>query len=172
MCGGDFINKNPNEAFKVLDYAEVSRSQEEPIVKEPPRDRIVNKARSSGVYAILEGLDIQEKIATIIRRLDDLEAKKVQKVQIDKEGTMQLCLICKSMEHDVHSCPTLPIVQDIFFEQANGIGTYKQPMNNSPYSNTYFPNWKNHSNVSWGSNNNDKFQYQGNQYQCYQSNEQ
>ena len=84
---------------------------------------------------------------------------------------MQLCLICKSMEHDVHSCPTLPIVQDIFFEQANGIGTYKQPMNNSPYSNTYFPNWKNHSNVSWGSNNNDRFYHQGNQYQGYQGNE-
>ena len=70
----------------------------------------MNKARSSGVYAILDGLDIQEKIATIIRRLDGLEAKKVQKVQIANEGIMQLCLICQSMEHDVHSNPILPIV--------------------------------------------------------------
>ena len=78
MCGGDFINKNPNEAFQFLDYvAKVSRSWEKPIVKEPPRDRTVNRARTSGMYALLEGLDVQEKIATIIRRLDDLEAKKV-----------------------------------------------------------------------------------------------
>ncbi|RVW72684.1 hypothetical protein CK203_056546 [Vitis vinifera] len=62
---------------------------------EPPRDRIVNRARASGVYALLEGLDVQEKIATIIRRLDDLEAKKVQKFQIANEGTMQPCLILK-----------------------------------------------------------------------------
>ena len=73
------------------------------------------------------------------KRLDDLEAKKVQKVQIANEGIMQLCLICQSMEHDVHSCPTLLAVQDMFFEQANAIGTYKQPMNNFPYSNTYNP---------------------------------
>ncbi|RVX22748.1 hypothetical protein CK203_008347 [Vitis vinifera] len=44
MCRGGFMNKNPNEAFQFPDYvAEVSRSWEEPIVKEPPRDRIVNR---------------------------------------------------------------------------------------------------------------------------------
>ena len=36
MCGGDFMNKNPDEAFQFLDYVvEVSRSWEEPIFKEP-----------------------------------------------------------------------------------------------------------------------------------------
>ena len=109
------MNKNPNEVFQFLDYvAEVSRSWEEPIVKEPPRDRTVNRVRASGVYALLEGLDVQAKIATIIRRLDNLEAKKVQKVHIANEEIMQPCLICKSMEHDTHSCPTLPVVQDMF----------------------------------------------------------
>ena len=81
MCGGDFMNKNPDEAFQFFDYVvEVSRSWEEPIVKEPPRDRIGNKTKASGVYALPESLDVQAKITTIIRRLDDLEAKKVQKV--------------------------------------------------------------------------------------------
>ncbi|RVW69055.1 hypothetical protein CK203_052148 [Vitis vinifera] len=46
MCGGDFMNKNPDEAFQFLDY--------------------------------VEGLDVQAKFATIMRRLDDLEAKGVQ----------------------------------------------------------------------------------------------
>ena len=53
------MNKNLDEAFQFLDYvAEVSRSWEEPTVKEPPRDRIVNKARASGVYTLLEGIDV------------------------------------------------------------------------------------------------------------------
>ena len=83
MCGGDFMNKNPDEAFQFLDYVvEVSRSWEETIVKEPSRDRTMNKTKASRVYALPESLDIQAKITTIIRRLDDLEAKKVQKVQI------------------------------------------------------------------------------------------
>ena len=75
---------------------------------------------------------------------------------------MQPCLICKSMEHDVHSYPSLPIVQDMFSEQANAIETYKQLMNSSSYSNTYNLGWKNNSNKSWECNNNDQFQHQGN----------
>ncbi|RVW93731.1 hypothetical protein CK203_043391 [Vitis vinifera] len=79
MCRGDFMNKNPDKAFQFLDYvAEVSRSWEEPIVKEPSRDRTMDRARASGVYTLPEGLDIQAKFATVMRRLDDLEAKGVQ----------------------------------------------------------------------------------------------
>ncbi|KAL6332569.1 hypothetical protein AAG906_008989 [Vitis piasezkii] len=88
MCGGDFMNKNPDEAFQFLDYvAEVSRSWDEPIVKEPSRDRTMNRARASGVYTLPRG---------------------VQEVQIVNDGVTQLCLICKSTEHGVQSCPTLP----------------------------------------------------------------
>ncbi|XP_034681978.1 uncharacterized protein LOC117911682 [Vitis riparia] len=95
MCGRDFMNKNPDEAFQFLDYvAEVSRSWEETIVKESPKDRKMNRARASGVYTLPEGLDVQAKFATIMRRLDDLEAKGVQEVQIVNEGVTQLCLIC------------------------------------------------------------------------------
>ena len=94
----------------------------------------MNKARASRVYTLLEGLDVQEKFATIMRRLDDLEVKGVQEVQILNEGITQPCLICKSMEHGVQSCPTLPAMQDMFSGQANALGTYKQYFNNSPYS--------------------------------------
>ena len=91
MCRGDFMNKNPNKAFQFLDYVvEVSRSWEEPIVKEPSRDRTMNRARASGVYTLLEGLDVQAKFATIMRRFDDLEGKGVQEVQIVNEGVTQL----------------------------------------------------------------------------------
>ncbi|RVW86549.1 Retrovirus-related Pol polyprotein from transposon 297 [Vitis vinifera] len=122
MCGGDFMNKNPDEAFQFLDYvAEVSRSWDEPIVKEPSRDRTMNRARASGVYTLPEGLDVQAKLATVMRRLDDLEAKGVQEVQIVNDGVTQLCLIW----------------------------TYKQYSSNSPYSNTYNPGWRNHPNLSW-----------------------
>ena len=85
------MNKNLDETFQFLDYVvEVSRSWEEPIVKEPPRDRTMNRAIASGVYSLLEGLDVQAKFATIMRRLDDLEAKRVQEVQIVNEGVAQL----------------------------------------------------------------------------------
>ena len=69
------MNKNLDEAFQFLDYvAEVSRSWDEPIVKEPSRDRTMNRARASRVYTLPEGLDVQAKFATIMRRLDDIGA--------------------------------------------------------------------------------------------------
>ncbi|RVW27247.1 hypothetical protein CK203_107142 [Vitis vinifera] len=90
MCGANFINKNPDEAFQFLDYVvEVSRGWEEPIVKEPSRDRTMNMARASGVYTLPKGLDVQAKFATIMRRLDDLEAKGVQEEQIVNERVTQ-----------------------------------------------------------------------------------
>ena len=149
MCGGDFINKNLNESFQFLNYVvKVSRSWEEPIVKETPRDRTMNKARASGVYTLLESLDVQVKFVTIMRRLDDLEAKGVQEVQIVNEGITQPFLICKSMEHGVQSCPTLLVVQDMLSKQANALRTYNQYFSNSPYSSTYNPGRKNHLNLS------------------------
>ena len=93
-----------------------------------------------------------------MRRLDDLEAKGVQEVQIVNEGVTQLCLICKSMKHGVQSCPTLPPVQDMFSEQDNSLETYKQYSSNSPYSNTYNSGWRNHPNLSWRGGNNGQFQ--------------
>ncbi|RVW14771.1 hypothetical protein CK203_091036 [Vitis vinifera] len=104
-----------------------------------------------------------------MRKLDDLEAKGVQEVQIVNEGVTQLCLICKSTKHGVQSCPTLLAVQDMFSEQANALGTYKQYSSNSPYSNTYNPGWRNHPNLSWKGGNNGQFQQQGNQFQGNQT---
>ncbi|KAL6319809.1 hypothetical protein AAG906_036871 [Vitis piasezkii] len=62
---------------------------------ETPRDRIMNRARASGVYTLVQGLDVHAKFANIMRRLDDLEAKGVQEVQIVNEGITQLCLISR-----------------------------------------------------------------------------
>ncbi|KAL6313217.1 hypothetical protein AAG906_016828 [Vitis piasezkii] len=119
----------------------------------------MNRERASGVYILPKGLDVQAKFATIMRRLDDLEAKGVQEVQIVNEGVTQLCLICKSTEHGMQSYPTLPIVQNMFTEQANALKTYKQYSSNSLYSNTYNPGWRNHPNLSWRGGNNGQFQY-------------
>ena len=53
------MNKNPDEMFQFLDYvAKVSRSWEEPIIKEPPRAKTVNRVRASGVYTLPKGLDV------------------------------------------------------------------------------------------------------------------
>ena len=58
------------------------------------------------------------------------------------------CSICQSFEHLVEECPMMPVVREMFRDQANVIEQFK-PNNNAPYSNTYNSNWRNHPNLSW-----------------------
>ena len=60
----------------------------------------------------------------------------------------KLCSICQSFEHLVEECPTIPIVREMFGDQANVIGQVK-PNHNASYGNTYNSNWRNHPNFSW-----------------------
>ncbi|KAL6343083.1 hypothetical protein AAG906_017895 [Vitis piasezkii] len=69
MCGGDFMSKNPEEAMDFLSYVskDVWRMKSQPNAK-------------GGMYVLSEDMDMKEKFATMARRLEELELKKVQEV--------------------------------------------------------------------------------------------
>ncbi|KAL6345489.1 hypothetical protein AAG906_017210 [Vitis piasezkii] len=124
MCGGDFMSKNPEEAMDFLSYmAEVSRGWDEPNARE---------------------------VAALVRRLEELEMKKIQEVQAISKTLVQAMpySICQSYEHLVGECPIIPAVREMFGDQANVIGQFK-PNNNASYGNTYNSNLRNHPNFSW-----------------------
>ncbi|RVW12548.1 hypothetical protein CK203_082450 [Vitis vinifera] len=126
MCGGDFMSKNPEEAMDFLSYvAEVSRGWDEPNAREVGRMKSQPNAKG-GMYVLNEDMDMKAKVAAMARRLEELEMKK----------------------HLVEKCPTIPVVREIFGDQANVIGQFK-PNNNALYGNTYNSNWRNHPNFSW-----------------------
>ena len=151
MCGGDFMSKGPEEAFDFLTYvAEVSRGWDEPNMKgKAPMNS------KGGMYVLNGDVDMQAKVASLARRLEELEVKGVHDVKAVHEASTQplQCSICQSLEHRVEECPTIPVVREMFCEQANALGFYKQP-NNAPYSQTYNPGWRSHPNFSWRSNKN------------------
>ena len=76
--------------------------------------------------------------------------KKIREVQAIFETPVQAmsCSICQSFEHLVEECPTMPVVREMFRDQANVIRQFT-PSNNASYSNTYNLNWRNHPNFSW-----------------------
>ncbi|RVW21672.1 Retrovirus-related Pol polyprotein from transposon 297 [Vitis vinifera] len=150
MCGGDFMSKNLEEAMDFLSYvAEVSREWDEPNTREVGRMKSQPNAKG-GMYVLNEDIDMKAKVAAMARRLEELEMKKVQEVQVIFETSMQVmpCSICQSYEHLVEECPTIPVVREMFGDQANVIGQFK-PNNNASYGNTYNSNWRNHPNFSW-----------------------
>nr|CAN77722.1 hypothetical protein VITISV_020621 [Vitis vinifera] len=141
MCGGDFMSKNPEEAMEFLNYvAEVSRGWDEPNVREVGRMKSQPNVKG-GMYLLNEDIDMKAKVAAMARRLEELEMKKVQEVQAISETSVQAMpwFIFQSYEHLVEECPTIPVVREMFGDQANVIGQFK-PNNNASYGNTYNSN--------------------------------
>ncbi|RVW57701.1 hypothetical protein CK203_117285 [Vitis vinifera] len=147
------INACPHHGFDtwllVSYFYDVSRGWDEPNVREVGRMKSQTNAKG-GMYVLNEDIDMKAKVAAMVRRLEELEMKKVQEVQAISETSMQtmLCSICQSYEHLVEECLTILTVREMFGDQANVIGQFK-PNNNTSYGNTYNLNWRNHPNFSW-----------------------
>ncbi|KAL6349904.1 hypothetical protein AAG906_002011 [Vitis piasezkii] len=147
MCGGDFMSKNPEEAMDFLSYvSEVTRGWDEPNSKELGRMKAPVNPKG-GMYVLSEDMDMKAKVATIARRLEELELKKMHEVQaiFETQAHAMPCTICQSCDHVVDECPTMPAVREMLGDQANVVGQFR-PNNNAPYGNTYNSSWRNHPN--------------------------
>ncbi|RVW72372.1 hypothetical protein CK203_056226 [Vitis vinifera] len=130
--------------------AEVSRGWDEPNAREVGRMNSQPNASSvkARMYTLNEDTDTKAKFAVMARRLEELEMTKIRKVQAISDTPVQAkpCSICQSFENLVKECPTMPVVREMFGDQANVIGKFKP---NNSYGNTYNSNWRNHPNFSW-----------------------
>ncbi|RVX11291.1 hypothetical protein CK203_019606 [Vitis vinifera] len=84
-------------------------------------------------------MDFLSYVAEVSRGWDEPNAREVGRMKSQpnaKVGSL------------VEECPTIPIVREMFGDQANVIGQFK-PNNNASYGNTYNSNWRNHPNFSW-----------------------
>ncbi|RVW73718.1 hypothetical protein CK203_054988 [Vitis vinifera] len=150
MCGGDFMSKNPEEAMDFLSYvSEVSRGWDEPNSREMGKMKAPVNPKA-GMYMLSEDMDMKAKVATMARRLEELELKKMHEVQAISETQVHVmpCTICQSCDHVVDECPTIPAVREMLGDQANVVGQFR-PNNNAPYGNTYNSSWRNHPKFSW-----------------------
>ncbi|RVW70099.1 hypothetical protein CK203_062290 [Vitis vinifera] len=68
-----------------------------------------------GMYVLSEDMDMKAKVATIARRLEELELKKMHEVQAISETQAHVmpCTICQSCDHVVDECPTMPAVREM-----------------------------------------------------------
>ena len=140
MCRGDFLSKNLKEAMDFLNYVvEASKGWDEPNPREIERMRPQPSIRG-GMYSLPEDLDMKAKLSTLVGRLEELAMRKQHEVQAVTETPMpsKPCFICQSTKHVRELCPTIPVVREMFADQANFIGQYKL-LTNAPYGNTYNP---------------------------------
>ncbi|KAL6340246.1 hypothetical protein AAG906_040682 [Vitis piasezkii] len=139
------INACPHHGFDTWLLDGMSPTQERKEVSSQPTQN-----PKGGMYVLSEDMDMKAKVATIARRLEELELKKMHEVQAISETQAHAmpCTICQSCDHVVDECPTMPAVREMLGDQANVVGQFR-PNNNAPYGNTYNSSWRNHPNFSW-----------------------
>ncbi|KAL6327073.1 hypothetical protein AAG906_013820 [Vitis piasezkii] len=131
LIHGSYKNQ---EAMDFLSYVvEVSRGWDEPNSREKgkfPSQQTQNP--KAGMYMLSEDVDMKAKVATLARRLEELELKKIHEVQAisDTQVHVMPCTICQSCD------------------QVNVVGQFR-PNNGASYGNTYNSSWRNHPNFSW-----------------------
>ena len=150
MCGGDFLNKNPDEAMDFLNYvAETSTAWDEPNPRETDRHRPpVNQ--KGGIFSLSEEMEMKAKLSSLTRRLEELELRNQHKVQTVTEPPvpLQSCFNFQSTSHQRDQCPIAPSIGNLMQDQADIVDESRHLIS-APYGNTYNPNWRNHPNLSW-----------------------
>ena len=103
-----------------------------------------------GIYALSEDAEMNAKLTTLTRRLEEFEMRNQHDVQAVSEllASHPACFNCQSSSHPGEHFPLVPSVRDLLQEHAHVLGQNKPPTN-APYGNTYNPNWRNHPNLSW-----------------------
>ena len=136
MCGGEFLSKHPDEAMDFLNYvAKTSKAWDEPNPRDAERSMPSNHKRG-GMYVLSEDTEMEAKLSTLTRRLDELEMKNQHEMQAVNElsAPQPFCFNYQSSSHPGEHC----------LEHAHVLNQNNSPTN-ALYSNTYNPNWKNHS---------------------------
>ncbi|RVW44193.1 hypothetical protein CK203_089476 [Vitis vinifera] len=86
------------------------------------------------MYILNDGMNMKAEIAAMERRLEELEMNQMQEVQAISQTPLlpMPCAICRSYEHLVDECPTIPAEREMFGD-----------------CNTYNSNLRDHPNFSW-----------------------
>ena len=154
MCKGDFLSKHPDEAMDFLNYvAKTSKGWDEPNPREIERYRPPVNQRG-GMYALNDEMEMKARLATLARKVEELEGKQLHEVQAVTDNTAQTnpCTNFQFPAHTTEQYSMTPAVKDFMSECAHTVGQFKPQQPNAPYGNTYNPNWINHPNLAWRPN--------------------
>ena len=131
MCSGEFLNKNPNEAFEYFDLL-AENAQSWDTIDTSDRSRASTNPSGGGKYQLREDDDLSARVASLTRKLEAIELRKVNGINI----VPKIDEVCRIFETVVRCCPTIPAFKEVLHDQANVMNMVKKSYP-SPYSETY-----------------------------------
>ena len=99
MCNGEFLNKDPDKAFDYFDLL-AKNAQSWVVIDTSDRSRASTNPSRGGKYQFREDDDLSAKVASITRKLEAMELRKVNGVNIVSKID-EVCRICETMEHPI-----------------------------------------------------------------------
>ena len=145
MCNGEFLNKNPDEAFDYFDLL-AGNAQSWDTADTSYRSRASTNPSRGGKYQLREDDDLSARVASLTPKLEAMELRKVNGINTVPKID-EVCRICETMEHLTKKCPTILAFNEVLHDQENAMNMVKKSYP-SPYSKTYNSGWRNHQNCS------------------------
>ncbi|XP_070679214.1 uncharacterized protein [Malus domestica] len=145
-AGGSLMSKSAREAFELFDMM-ASESQQW-TEEQTQKGRVFEISQSpTNVYAQIAKME------------KNFNAKFVALMQVSSMlNAQEACIICNETTHDITQCPNKDSYPELLQENLNMVNNFIRPRTD-PHSNIYNPGWKNHPNLSWGGNHQQR-QYQ------------
>ncbi|XP_030939796.1 uncharacterized protein LOC115964674 [Quercus lobata] len=153
-CGGDFLQKEPEDAMEYLDeIVENSNTWTGPSPMDSTERTRTNTTTSSGsVLKLREDDHMSAKISMLTKEIEAFKMKGSRNVSAAfREDPMKVCKICHEINHATNECASLSSFLNVLEEQVHAFNSYW--LNNSSYSNNYNPNMRNHPYLSYKSDN-------------------
>ncbi|CAN6720949.1 unnamed protein product [Malus baccata var. baccata] len=133
-AGGALVDKTPTAAKTLISNRALNAQQYEGVgQRSTTRQHQVNE-----VSAITELQNQMANLTTLLSQV--VEGPKIQNVSA--------CGVCSMQGHPTDTCPQL--IENGGWETLNAVGFGQQyQQRNDPFSNTYNPGWRDHSNFKW-----------------------
>ena len=153
-CGGEFLQKESEDAMDYLtEIAENSNTWNGPSPLDST-DRNISGATTSScsIFKLREEDNLSAKISLLTKEIEALKLKGSRGVNVVyKEEPMEACRICQELDYITSDCKSLPQLLNVPEEQVCAFNQYWP--NNASHSNNYNPNMRNHSYLSYKSDN-------------------
>ena len=109
MCNGEFISKKPKKGYDFLE--QLARSSQAWEFYEPKKNLAKEKERTSAIggkkYTLCGEHDTRDILATLARRVEVMEEKKIMEVKSVSNSNEVPYAICDNNTHITHHCPTI-----------------------------------------------------------------
>ena len=133
MCNGEFLNKDPDEAFDYFDLL-AENAQSWDTTDTLDRSRASTKPSGVGKYQLREDDDLSARVASLTRKLEVMELREVNGINTVPKID-EVCRIFDTMEHSTNEYPIIPAFKEVLHDQANAMNMVKKSYP-SPYSET------------------------------------